>query len=154
WSSDVCSSDLFKVLEDKEKTQRYLNITRAELLRLSNMVTKILNISIYDRDEIEMVIQEVNLKNLINDTVDTERIKINKEISFNIEIDKSLPVAYVDPAHFRNVLTNLIDNAIKYSRESVDINIIVNHDGQAINIKIRDNGIGVPSSHIKHIFDK
>lgn len=153
-SAAVEGMQSFKVLEDKEKTQRYLNITRAELLRLSNMVTKILNISIYDRDEIEMVIQEVNLKNLINDTVDTERIKINKEISFNIEIDKSLPVAYVDPAHFRNVLTNLIDNAIKYSRESVDINIIVNHDGQAINIKIQDNGIGVPSSHIKHIFDK
>lgn len=144
----------FKVLENKEKTQRYLNITRAELLRLSNMVTKILNISIYDRNEIEMTIQEVNLVNLINDTIDTEKLKAVKDIKFNLDIQDSLPTIQVDPTHFRNVLTNLIDNAAKYSNESIEINIKCYQDQNSVYIKIQDNGIGISPSQLKQIFNK
>lgn len=153
-SAAVEGMQSFKVLEDKEKTQRYLNTTRTELLRLGNMVTKILNISIYDRDEIEMVIQQVNLVTLINDVIDTERLKSNKDIVFNLNINDDLPRIHVDPTHFRNVLTNLIDNAVKYSNENVEINITCYQKRGSVYIKIHDNGIGIPSSQLKQIFDK
>lgn len=144
----------FKVLEDKEKTKRYLDTTRTELLRLSNMVTKILNIPIYDRDEIEMVIHDVDFVNLINDTIDTERLKANKEIRVNLSIQDNLPTIQVDPTHFRNVLTNLIDNAVKYSNEAAEITITCRQDANSIFIKILDNGIGIAASQLKRIFDK
>lgn len=144
----------FKVLGDKEKTQRYLNTTRAELLRLSNMVTKILNISIYDRNEIEMVKQDIDLVSLINDTIDTERLKANKDIRFKLDIQDNLPTIQVDPTHFRNVLTNLIDNAVKYSHEVVEITITCRQDVNSILIKIQDKGIGISASQLKQVFDK
>jgi signal transduction histidine kinase len=144
----------FKVLENKEKTQRYLNISRTELVRLSNLVSKILNISIYDRNEIELVKQEVDLKNLIHDTIDAEKLKEVKDILFNIDVQDSLPNIQVDPIHFRNVLTNLIDNAVKYSHDTVEINISCYQDDNRVYIKLQDNGIGIASSQLKQIFDK
>lgn len=144
----------FKVLEDKQKTQRYLDIARTELVRLGSLVTKILNISIYDRNEIEMVIQEVNLVSLINDTIDTEKLRAVKDIQFNLDIQDDLPTIKIDPTHFRNVLTNLIDNAVKYSNDSVEISIKCYQADNSVYIKIEDNGIGISSSQLKQIFDK
>lgn len=144
----------FNVLTDKKKTQQYLNTSRSELSRLSNMVTKILNISIYDRNEIEMTIQQVSVSELISDIIDTEKLKYTKAITFDLDIPTDLPPINVDPTHFRNVLTNLLDNAAKYSNETVEIKISCYQQQDSIHINIQDNGIGIASSDIDKVFDK
>jgi signal transduction histidine kinase len=56
--------------------------------------------------------------------------------------------------HFRNVLANILDNAIKYTEEPVDIKINVNRSNKNAVFSIKDNGMGIPAAHINHIFDK
>ena len=72
-----------------------------------------------------------------------------KEIAINVDVAEVVSIE-ADKAHLANILNNLIDNAIKYSGDSVEINI----SGNEREISVTDNGIGIPAKSIQHLFDK
>ena len=76
-------------------------------------------------------------------------LKSNKPVTIDILIPDTLTV-YADPAHLGNILSNLLDNAVKYSNESV--HIIISADSRTISVT--DNGLGIAKDHIPHIFEK
>lgn len=144
----------FKVLEDKERTARYLETSKNELSRLDNLVNKVLHTAVYERNDIELIRKEINVTELITDVINSEKLKASKEVNFLFEPETNVKVLHIDLTHFRNVLTNLIDNAIKYAGISAEINIKCSADANSYTIKIKDNGIGIAKDQLNLIFDK
>ena len=89
------------------------------------------------------------LRPFVEEIAAAQRMRTEKEIVINVNMDDDVSVE-ADRTHLGNVLNNLIDNAIKYSGDSVTIT--VSNDNGAISVK--DNGIGIPSKSIPFLFNK
>lgn len=144
----------FKALDDKEKTARYLDISKNELTRLNDMVTKLLNISVYDKNNLKLSLHHVDLAKMIDEIVGMEQFRAIKPVQFNVDIADSVRHIEADPLHLKSVFTNLVDNAVKYSRESVSIRITGTKDNAFARYTITDNGIGIAPTELKKVFDK
>ena len=144
----------FKALEDRNKTLRYLGIFQKELDRLTSMVEKVLNISVYENDSFSLKKETVNLEEMIQDLI--TQYQVPREKPIQIEFDNQLvnPILKVDRVHFNNVLNNLFDNAIKYSKEAIFIKIKASETDHNLLIEIEDKGIGIAKLHQRSIFEK
>lgn len=129
-----------------------------ETKRLRFQVEKVLQMSMFDRKSATMRLQEVDANEIIDNVINTYRIKVEK---FGGKIDSNLDavdsIVNVDEMHFTNVIFNLLDNAIKYRREDVAPHLTIstrNHGDNEIQITIQDNGIGIKREDLKRIFEK
>ncbi|MBS1528944.1 MAG: HAMP domain-containing histidine kinase [Bacteroidetes bacterium] len=143
----------FNALNNPEKTQRYLQTSRSELARLNDLVTKVLNISAFENDKIDLVKEQINVDDLVKDVIASEQLKTEKQVNVNYQ-NSGLPTIIVDRLHFRNVLVNMVDNAIKYSGEHPQIAITCLKAGNQAVVSVKDNGPGISKSHQNLIFDK
>jgi signal transduction histidine kinase len=144
----------YNALNDPEKTQRYLQTSRNELTRLNDLVSKVLNVAAFDNKEINLIKEAINIDDLLKELISAEKLKAEKEISITYTNNSNITVINADRLHFRNVLSNILDNAVKYSTEPVVINIDLTKSGNNVVFSIKDNGTGIPQGHIQHIFDK
>jgi len=143
----------FNALNDPEKTQRYLQTSRTELSRLNELVTKVLNISAFEHDKIDLVKENINVDELIKDVIASEALKTEKKVDISYQ-NSGLTNIVADKLHFRNVLVNLVDNAIKYSGDHPQIAITCSQNNKEAVFSVKDNGQGIPKSHQKQVFDK
>jgi len=129
-----------------------------ETKRLRFQVEKVLQMSMFDRKNATMKPEEVNADELIYGVINTFKLKVEKyggNIDFQLESED--PIINVDKMHFTNVIFNLLDNAIKYRREDVDLQLKVitsNPDEDHIKIVVQDNGIGIKREDLRKIFEK
>ena len=144
----------FRQGEDKEKRIKYLQICIEQLTQLSGLVEQILSMSMERRKSIPLTKEHVPLNAVITQLIDLHRIKSNKELIFETHITPESITLYADPTHMNSILSNLIDNAIKYASQQVVIKIKAYEDELFSTVSIQDNGIGIDSSSIAHIFDK
>ncbi len=93
--------------------------------------------------------EKIDLHALVDEIAEAQRMRGDKNIAIEVHSDGDT-TATADKSHLSNVLNNLIDNAIKYSDESVAISIKIGTDG----IEVADNGIGIPAKSLPYIFDK
>ena len=144
----------YNALDDPEKTQRYLQTSRNELSRLDDLVSKVLNVAAFESKEIRLNKEEVAIDELVQDLIASETLKTVKKVGIRYDNTGNVKYIEADKLHLRNVLANLIDNAIKYCDEPVDIQInLYRRKGNAV-FSVKDNGIGIPPAHLNHVFDK
>ncbi|WP_170137656.1 sensor histidine kinase [Chitinophaga dinghuensis] len=143
----------FNALNDPEKTQRYLNTSKQELQRLSDLVEKVLHIATEEKEEIELFREETDLNEIIDNILSNHQLKSN---SLQLRYDNNLKreTVYIDKSHIANAINNLVDNAIKYSGEKPYVHIQVSDEKGMLKIRVKDNGIGIPRSYQESIFDK
>jgi len=144
----------FNALNDAEKTQRYLQTSRNELARLNDLVTKVLNIAAFEDTEIALNKEQINVDELVNDVLSSEKAKTKKTVNFTYSNNDNVQQLYADRMHFRNVLTNIIDNAVKYSHDVVNVSVSCFKSGDNIVFSIKDNGIGISADHLTQVFNK
>lgn len=152
-SAAVEAMQNFNALNDQQKTQKYLSISRQELTRLSDLVEKVLNIAAEEKDDFELYREETDLNDLISHIITNHRLKANKKVDFTYTILSDAMVK-VDKTHLSNALNNLVDNAIKYSGEPAEITIQVSRLQDRLKIVVKDNGIGIPHNYQDSIFEK
>lgn len=145
----------FNALQNPEKTKEYLDISASELQRLSILVDKVLRLSMFESKEIKLFKERVDLKQLTAEVINTMRLQSEKKnATIELIADESDFKVHADKLHFTSVLYNLIDNALKYSKEKIDIKVSLQRSGDIITLSVKDNGIGIPAEYKGKIFDK
>lgn len=98
--------------------------------------------------------EELRLNEVIQPLLEQHRLKAGKPVHFQLTLEPPELTVRADRTHFSNILSNLLDNAIKYSLQEADITIRGNQQGDRVMISITDHGIGIAHERIKHLFDK
>lgn len=138
-----------------EKIRNYAEIIKKENERLQLQVEKVLQIASLDRDKVEMNFESTDVVTIIDDNISTFKNIIEEKKGTIIKIvSDEIPQMKLDKIHIYNVLSNLIDNAIKYCNTSPQIEIAVKLVGESTIIKVSDNGIGLKPAELKYVFDK
>src|SRR5882724_4035898 len=145
----------FNALQDPARTQEYLDISSNELQRLSLLVDKVLKLSLFEKEEIELKKDDFDLKVLTEEVMASMRLQFEKYqarltlgaqgVDFHLRADK---------LHITSVIFNLLDNALKYSRQEPFIQIhLASEQGQLL-LSVTDNGLGIPAAYMSRIFEK
>lgn len=143
----------FGALNDPKKTQTYLAISQNNLQRLSDLVEKVLNLAIEEKRDLVLHPESVKLADLANELIANHQLRAPKPIHVTLTIPIETSVT-VDRVHFSNALNNLIDNAINYSHDQVDINLTYQQQANGWQFIVADNGIGIPKAYQSAIFDR
>ena len=136
----------------QEMKDKYFDIAENEADHLLTLTNKVLTISKLENHKLEMNRTEVELTPIIDKL--TEKFKAKSQKTVNFITDIKAETAYADAEYLEEVLSNLIDNSIKYSDESVEIKINTAQDDRYTMLKIRDNGFGISEKDIHLIFQK
>lgn len=134
---------------DEARNKQFLRIIMQRLSYLSGMIENILSMSMERFKTIKLNIEEVALKPIVEDISGMMELKAAKPVEIDIDIPDNLSIQ-ADSLHLGNILSNLIDNALKYSGDSA--HIIIKADAHSI--KITDNGVGIDKENLPFIFDK
>jgi two-component system phosphate regulon sensor histidine kinase PhoR len=145
----------FDALQSPERTREYLGIAGNELNRLSLLVDKVLRLSMFETQQVELKYEWFDIKSLVKEIIDSMQLQFEKtgaavKLNFTGE-DFSM---MADRMHITSVVYNLLDNALKYSKGKPVIDINVESKENGIMLSIQDNGIGIPASYKEKIFDK
>ncbi len=140
-----------------ERLQSLSRIIFDESKRLAFLVDKVLRLSSFDKHDVMFNFKSSNVESIISEVCKKFELKANSKKGHIItEYAAKNPFAEVDEMHFTNVLYNLLDNAVKYSRTDVEPIFLVKtwNEGDKLLISIEDNGVGISHSDLKHIFDR
>ena len=144
-----------KVNTDPKSVDYFSSIIKEENVRMNKHVETILQAAQLDKKENELNKQEVELHDLILGVVDSFKLQLEEKPSNVQTILEANPSSIkVDEEHLLHVLSNLIDNAIKYSKSEIDITIQTKTLNNKTCIRIIDKGIGMDANARKHIFEK
>ena len=146
------------VRKSPEMLKHVSTVINDETKRLRFQVEKVLQLSLFDRKNATMRLEEEDANASIYSVINTFKLKVEKYGGhINANLDAEDPIINVDRMHFTNVIFNLLDNAVKYRREDVAPELTVttvNPDEDHIHITVQDNGIGMKREDLKKIFEK
>lgn len=149
----IDSLQYFDGLKSKEKTERYLNTSRMELERLNDIVSKVLDIAIYERQEVKLNKETIEIVGLLKTVVQSFEVR-DVVFSYEIQSDQDTISVQADKTHLKNVLHNLVDNAVKYVPEKLRLIFVVSVQMGFVVITVKDNGSGIEEKHLLRIFEK
>lgn len=145
----------FDVLQNKERTHEYLDISANELKRLSMMVEKVLKMSAFERSEILLNMEKTEINALVMNVLQGMKLQFERfNAKVEIEIAPHEMLVQADHIHLTNVIYNLLDNALKYSKQNPKIQVKTYTENGFAYISVKDNGIGIANNHKQQIFEK
>jgi two-component system phosphate regulon sensor histidine kinase PhoR len=152
------SSEVLKnpnIINNPERLLNYATIINNETLHLTNQVERVLQMAKSGKDTISLNKEDFELAPNLEEIIDKTYKPLirSRGGDIQLEVEDGLMI-FADKLHFKNVIVNLLDNAIKYCREAPQIMIKAGRDQDQIKISIQDNGIGMSPENVKHIFDK
>lgn len=145
----------FDALHDPQRTKEYLAISSNELQRLSFLVDKVLKLSMFEKQQIELKEEQVDLSHLTNEVVNSMKLQFEKyKAQVSVQLQGKDFTIHADRLHITSVLFNLLDNALKYSKGVPSVRIELKELENEVELNVTDNGIGIPPEYRKKIFDK
>ena len=141
------------VLEKKpEMKEKYFCIVEDEAQHLLALINRLLTISKLEHGKLHIQKAEVNLETMIDDVADKYKAKSAKPIHITTHIRTTTALA--DEEYLKEAISNLVDNATKYSKEEINIQISTLENDKNVYIKVFDEGIGIAKSELKTIFNR
>lgn len=142
-------------LNAKEKYQEYFRIIREESERLTALINNILDFSRIEAGRKEYEFKETDLPQLVRSTLDSYRFQIEQNgFAFEENIADDIPPVNVDREAIARSLLNLVNNALKYSKDKKFIGVSLYRANGSVKLEVRDQGIGIPESEQEKIFEK
>jgi two-component system phosphate regulon sensor histidine kinase PhoR len=143
------------IIKTPEKIERFVKMIRDENKRLSVLVESILQTSILDKGKIKLKSDLLNIHEIIEQAIQNIQIQIDsRNGALTHHFLATQPLFNGDKVHITNIVYNLLDNAIKYSKEIPEIDIKTENYDNGIIFSVKDNGIGISKENLKKIFDK
>ncbi len=144
-----------KIIDDKEKVHRYLQMIRDENKRMHAQVENVLRISKLEKRELDISKESNNIHDIIDEAIEHINLIIeDRQGTITTHFDASRTTVLLNDVHFTNVIVNILDNAIKYSPEIPVIDIYTENVKDFVIIKIKDQGAGMSKVAQKRIFEK
>jgi two-component system phosphate regulon sensor histidine kinase PhoR len=144
-----------KVINDENSIRHFIGMIKKENSRMNKKVETILQIASLDKKEIEFLFENVSIHSVIQRAIETIEIQVhqrNGKIILNLNATE--PVVYGDNEHLTNLVCNLLDNALKYSPESPEINVYTRNGEKGIILTVEDKGIGMTKAVQSKIFER
>lgn len=138
-----------------DRLDRYLGIIREENKRLGTHVEKVLQMALLDKGEVKLKEVTVNMHDVITSVLNSLSVQIEQrggEVELDFEASEELVQG--DELHLANVLYNLVDNAIKYSPDELQLTLRTCNEKGGIRIDVADRGLGMTRDQTQRIFDK
>lgn len=144
----------FNAIQDPQRTREYLDISQNELQRLSLLVDKVLKLSMFEKKEMEIKREVFDLGQLVDEVVTSLRLQTEKyRAQMDVDTTGDLQLK-ADRLHLQSVVFNLLDNALKYSKENPLIKISLAGTDEEVKLQVQDNGIGIPDGYRDKVFEK
>lgn len=138
-----------------EQVRRFTSMIRDENKRLGSLVENVLQSAVLDDGQMRVKRVELDLHNLVHDVVRSSSMQVSRRNGrVELALDAEIHHVFGDRIHLTNLLYNLIDNAVKYTEQEPRIHIATQSDNEGVTISVSDNGIGIPASEHRKIFDR
>jgi len=146
-----------KVQRDTEKLGYFSSIIKEENQRMNRQVETILKSALMDRQEVQLNLKPLHVHEIIRDVADNFILRLQeKQGMLETDLAATEDLIEGDEVHISNLITNLMDNAVKYSKENIPpvIRLVTSSNNKKFIIRIEDNGIGMSRETLKRIFEK
>jgi two-component system phosphate regulon sensor histidine kinase PhoR len=144
-----------KVTGDRQKSEYFSAIIKEENKRMNKQVETILQASLLDRQEQQLNLHPIHAHSLIQDAMENFHLQLEgKGGRAEMQLNAKNDMLDADEVHFTNLISNLIDNAVKYSKDNLLIRITTHSTARSLVIRIEDNGIGMSKETQRRIFEK
>ncbi len=144
-----------KVINDEKSIRHFIEMIKKENSRMNKKVETILQIASLDKKEIEFRFENVSIHTIIEHAIETIDIQVEqRKGKMNINLNASEPVIFGDIEHLINLVSNLLDNALKYSPESPEISVSTKNCEKGVILDVEDNGIGMTKAVQSRIFER
>jgi two-component system phosphate regulon sensor histidine kinase PhoR len=144
-----------KVLNDKEKLNYFSGIIKEENKRMNKHVETILQAALMEKQELQLNLVKLHTHSIIEKVLENYELQLkDKEGRFELLLNAKNDLIDADEVHFSNLISNLIDNAIKYSKGNLVIRVTTHNTHKLLLISIEDNGIGMSKESVRRIFEK
>jgi len=144
-----------KVINDSDQVRYYSSMIKEENKRMNKQVEKILQAARLEKKEIKLNLQELDAHEVIRKVAENLILQIQeKNGTLTLKLEALNHIIQADDVHFSNIIFNLLDNAIKYSKGELHINVNTGDTGKFLAISIKDNGIGMSKETQSRIFEK
>jgi two-component system phosphate regulon sensor histidine kinase PhoR len=146
-----------KVQSDREKLGYFSGIIKEENKRMNKQVETILQAALFDKDSVQLQMRALHVHEILEHVREKFELQLNERGGHALlNLNATNDLVEGDEVHFTNMLSNLMDNAVKYSREHVppEIRVSTQTAGRNIRIRIEDNGIGMNKETLSRIFEK
>src|ERR1051325_8464921 len=146
-----------KVMFNKEKMDYFGSIIKEENQRMNRQVETILRASQLEKQEVELNLKPIHVHEIIKDVVDNFTLQLEeKKGKAELQLNAQTDTINADEVHLSNLINNLVDNAMKYSKETIppEIKVTTSSTTKYLVIRIEDNGIGMNRETVRRIFER
>lgn len=144
-----------KIIDDKEKVFKYLQMIKDENKRMHAQVENVLRISKLEKKELDIIKESTNIQEVIDDAIEHVHLILeDRQGTITKHFDAVRTTVLINEVHFINVIVNILENAIKYSPNVPKIDIFTENVKDFVVIKVKDNGIGMSKVAQKRVFEK
>ncbi len=142
-------------IQQDKRLQQYAAIIKEQNNRLNKQVEKVLQFARIEKRDFKLKLEPIHLKDLLQNIAYSVQLRVDESKGvFNLDLCEGDVIVEADRLHLTNILHNLLDNAIKYSEEVVEIGLSCVKVNNFVKITISDQGIGIPKEYQKKIFRK
>jgi len=144
-------------LEDRNNNRRFVEIIKSHALRLSELTMDLLTLATLESESFQLKPEGIDLPALVHEVLESFRpLGLTKRQELEAVIEPGLPQIKADRDRIRQVLINLLDNAVKFTAEEgkISLEVRLNAEGTGVEMHVKDRGIGIPSSDLPRIFER